>query len=91
MFRSGQELLLQLEDGGPRGGALDAAERHGAVPFLALRVHVQQGAAPPRGQHHAQVVGRLLAGVVAQGVALVAPSQQGPGVRFGPERDGPRP
>lgn len=84
---SREELFLQLKDGGPRRGALNAAQRHSAVSFLALCVHVQQGAAHPhlRGQHHVQVLCRLLSGVVAQGVALVASSQQGPGVGFGPE------
>lgn len=91
--RLGEELLLQLEDGGPAGGALDAAQRHGAVPLLALRVHVQQGASrhggPLGAQHHRQGLGALVARVVAQGVALVAAPQQGPGLGLGPQGQGP--
>lgn len=88
----GEELLLQLKDRRPSGGALDAAERNGAVSFLSFGVHVQQGAghAHIRGQNHVQVLGRLLSRVMAQGVAFVASSQQCPGVRLGPEGHGSR-
>lgn len=88
---SREELLLQLKDWGSHWGALDAAQRHSAVPLLALRVHVQEGAAHLRRQHHLQVLCRPLARVVAQRVALVAASQQRPGVGLRPEGDGSRP
>ena len=85
---SREELLLQFEDGGPVGPALDAAEGNGGVALLALRVHVQQRAAHLHlaGQHHVRRA--LPPRAVAERVALVAALQDPPGV--GPAAQGER-